>query len=44
MQFPMKTALGDFKAKVGKESYLQVYLARGGHSLHNETSDNGNES
>jgi hypothetical protein len=35
----MKTILRDFNAKVGKESYL--YVACGGHSLHNETNDNG---
>jgi endonuclease/exonuclease/phosphatase family metal-dependent hydrolase len=31
--------LGDFNAKVGKESYL--YPACGRHNLHNETNDNG---
>jgi len=34
----MKTLLGDFNAKVAKESYF--YPACGGHSLHNETNDN----
>jgi hypothetical protein len=36
--YDMKTALGNFNAEVGKESYL--YTACGGHSLHNETNDN----
>jgi Holliday junction resolvase len=35
----IKTLLGDFSAKVGKESYL--YPACGGHSIHNKTNDNG---
>jgi len=35
----MKTSLGDFNAKVGKESYL--YPACGGHSICNKTNDNG---
>jgi hypothetical protein len=35
----MKTVLGDFIAKVGKESYL--HPACGGHSIHNETNHNG---
>jgi len=35
----MNTVQGHFTAKVGKESYL--YPACGGHSLHNETNDNG---
>jgi len=35
----MKTLLGNFSAKVGKESYL--YPACGGYSLHNKTNDNG---
>jgi len=35
----MNTVLGDFKATVGKESYL--YPVTGGHCLHNETTDNG---
>jgi len=35
----MKTLIGDFSAKVGKESYL--YPACGGHSIHNKTNDNG---
>jgi hypothetical protein len=34
----MTIILGDFNAKVGKESYL--YPACGRHSLHNETNDN----
>ena len=37
--YNMKTVLGDFKAKSGKESYL--YPACGGHSLHDNTDDNG---
>jgi len=36
--YDMMRVLGDFNAKVGKESYL--YPACGGHSLHNETNDN----
>ena len=36
--YDVKTILGDFNAKVGKESYL--YPGCGGHSLHNETNDN----
>jgi len=36
--YDMKTLLGDFNAKVGKESYL--YPACGGRSLHDETNDN----
>jgi hypothetical protein len=36
----MKTLLGDFKTKVGKETYL--YPTFGGHSLHNDN-DNGKE-
>jgi len=35
----MKTILGDFNAKVRKQSYL--YPGGGGHSLHNKTSDTG---
>jgi len=35
----MKTLLGDFSAKDGKESYL--YPACGGHSVHNKTNNNG---
>lgn len=35
----MKTVLGDFSAKVGKESCL--HPACGGHSIHNETNHNG---
>jgi hypothetical protein len=35
----MTRVLGDLNAEVGKESYL--YPACGGHSLHNETNDNG---
>jgi hypothetical protein len=35
----MKVVLGDLNAEVVKEYYL--YPACGGHSLHNETSDNG---
>lgn len=37
--YDMKIILGDFNAKVGKETYL--HPACGGHSLHNETNDNG---
>jgi hypothetical protein len=37
--YDMKRTLGDFNAKLGKESYL--YPACGGHSLHNETNDAG---
>jgi hypothetical protein len=37
----MKIILGDFNAKVGKEIYL--HPACGGHSLHNETNDNGKQ-
>ena len=37
--YSMKTVLGDFSAKVGKESYL--YPTCGEHDLHNETNDNG---
>jgi hypothetical protein len=37
--YDMKIILGDFNAKVGKESYL--HPACGRHSLHNETNDNG---
>jgi len=37
--YDMKTILKNFKAKVGKGSYL--YPACGGHSLHNGTNDNG---
>jgi hypothetical protein len=37
--YDMKTVLGDFNDKVGKESYL--YPACGGHGLHNETNCNG---
>jgi hypothetical protein len=33
--YDMTTLLGDFSAKVGRESYL--YPACGWHSLHNET-------
>jgi hypothetical protein len=40
LNYDMKTLLGDFKAKVGKEAHL--YPARGGHSLHNDN-DNGKE-
>jgi len=35
----MKAVIGDFNATVGKEFYL--YPVSGGHSLHNETNDNG---
>jgi hypothetical protein len=35
----MKTVIGDFNTKVGKQSYL--YQAGGGHSLHNKTNDTG---
>ena len=38
-KYDMKTILGDFKPKAGKESYL--YLACGGQSLHKGTNDNG---
>ena len=34
----MKTPLGNFKAKAGKESYL--YPACGGHGHHDETNYN----
>jgi hypothetical protein len=37
--YNMKTVLGDFKAKGGKESYF--YPAYGGHSLHGNTDGNG---
>jgi hypothetical protein len=37
----MKTVLGDFNAKVGRESYL--YPACGWHSIRNETNDAKNE-
>jgi hypothetical protein len=37
--YDMKIILGDFNAKVGKESYL--HPACGMHSLHNETNENG---
>jgi exonuclease III len=37
--YDMKIILGDFNSKVGKETYL--HPACGGHSLHNETNDNG---
>jgi exonuclease III len=36
--YDMKVTLGDFNAKVGKESYL--YPACGRHNLHKETNDN----
>jgi len=35
----MKTVLGDCNAKVEKESYLHPVC--GGHSIHNETNNNG---
>jgi hypothetical protein len=38
-KYDMKTILGDFEAKAGKESYS--YPACGGHSLHNGTNDKG---
>jgi hypothetical protein len=37
--YDVKTLLGDFSAKVGKESY--PYPAFGGHSIHNKTNGNG---
>jgi hypothetical protein len=37
----MKSLLGDFNAKVGKEYYL--YPACGGHSFHKEANDNGEQ-
>jgi hypothetical protein len=37
----MKTVLRDFSTKVGEESYL--YAMCGGHSLHNQTNDNGTQ-
>jgi hypothetical protein len=39
--YDMKTVLGDYKDKVGKECYL--YPACGGHSLHNKANDNGEQ-
>jgi len=35
----MKTVLRDFNTRVGEESY--IYATCGGHSLHNQTNDNG---
>jgi hypothetical protein len=37
--YDMNTFQEVFKVKIGKESYLCP--ARGGHSLHSETNDNG---
>jgi hypothetical protein len=39
--YNMKTVLGDYKDKAGKESYF--YPACGGHSLHNKTNHNGEQ-
>jgi len=37
----MKTVLRDFNTKVGEESCL--YAMCGGHSLHNQTNENGKQ-